>query len=282
MVASLVPSGRGQWDRAEELLLHATHWARANGRYFEPYVLIGEAILAQAKGNYHGMLHALAPLAQTPDQGVSLRLHAWWRPLYVEALVGSGKLDEAANGITALRRLSHGAHPHLRISTAWLSGWLAHCQGDLAQARTHYEESLALTATGQKLPLRQALLEEAYGRLLSDQPGQQDQALNWLHQAHHHFTQLGAAPFAARCTSDLTSAGAPRPAPRTFITELTDRERDIAHLVSQGLTNKEVGRDLFISTKTVEYHLGNIYAKLDLTNRRQLRDRIKRQATPAY
>lgn len=45
----------------------------------------------------------------------------------------------------------------------------------------------------------------------------------------------------------------------------------MAHLAGQGLTNKEIGRELFVSPKTVEYHLGHVYEKLQLTGRRQLR-----------
>ncbi|MFI8221497.1 response regulator [Streptomyces sp. NPDC085932] len=55
---------------------------------------------------------------------------------------------------------------------------------------------------------------------------------------------------------------------------LTGREHDIAHLIGKGLTNKEIGARLYVSSKTVEYHLGNIYTKLSLTGRRQLRDLV--------
>jgi DNA-binding CsgD family transcriptional regulator len=53
--------------------------------------------------------------------------------------------------------------------------------------------------------------------------------------------------------------------------ELTDRERDVALLVAQGMSNREVAEQLHISRKAVEYHLGNIYGKLAITSRRELR-----------
>ena len=54
--------------------------------------------------------------------------------------------------------------------------------------------------------------------------------------------------------------------------DLTDRERDVAVLVAAGLTNPEVAARLYISRKAVEYHLGNIYAKLAIHSRQELRD----------
>nr|WP_237544821.1 helix-turn-helix transcriptional regulator [Streptomyces sp. SID4946] len=58
--------------------------------------------------------------------------------------------------------------------------------------------------------------------------------------------------------------------------ELSAREREIAHLVGRGLTNKEIGKELFVSSKTVEQHLSHVYEKLALTNRRGLRDHVQR------
>ena len=54
--------------------------------------------------------------------------------------------------------------------------------------------------------------------------------------------------------------------------QLSDREREVAVLVAQGLTNPEVAAQLYVSRKAVEYHLGNVYAKLGIRGRRELRD----------
>ena len=53
---------------------------------------------------------------------------------------------------------------------------------------------------------------------------------------------------------------------------LTDREHDVATLVAKGLTNREAAAELYISEKAVEYYLGNVFAKLGIRSRRQLRD----------
>ena len=73
----------------------------------------------------------------------------------------------------------------------------------------------------------------------------------------------------ARVDADLAAAGIhPAQKSRRSTLELTDRERDVAVLVAQGLTNPEVAEQLYISRKAVEYHLGNTYAKLGITSRK--------------
>ena len=62
---------------------------------------------------------------------------------------------------------------------------------------------------------------------------------------------------------------------------LTSRETEVAHLVGKGLSNPEVAGELFISRKAVEYHLGNIYAKLGLRGRQELRRFVSKWHQPA-
>ncbi|MBN9110360.1 MAG: helix-turn-helix transcriptional regulator [Pseudonocardia sp.] len=81
-----------------------------------------------------------------------------------------------------------------------------------------------------------------------------------------------AAPFVARVEADLEAAGihAPRGVGRSP-TDLTDRERDVVALVVRGMTNGEAAAELYVSDKAVEYHLGNVYGKLGIRSRRELR-----------
>jgi len=62
---------------------------------------------------------------------------------------------------------------------------------------------------------------------------------------------------------------------------LTTRETEVAHLVGKGLSNPEIAAELFISRNTVEYHLGNIYAKCGLQGRQQLRRYVEQWGQPA-
>lgn len=97
-----------------------------------------------------------------------------------------------------------------------------------------------------------------------------------LSAAHDTFCRLGAEPFARRCGDELAACGlSPRrrssPAARF---ELSPQELAVAKLVSTGATNREVATQLVVSVKTVEYHLGNLFAKLGVTSRRQLPARL--------
>lgn len=87
----------------------------------------------------------------------------------------------------------------------------------------------------------------------------------WIERGEGALSTLGARPYIASASRMQES---------DLLAGLTPRERDIAHLVGRGMTNREVGAELFVSAKTVEYHLGRIFTKLDITNRRQLRDLI--------
>lgn len=79
----------------------------------------------------------------------------------------------------------------------------------------------------------------------------------------------------AEALSPSTSPAASAPVPDALAV-LSNREREVAHLAAQGLTNREVAQKLFVSVKGVEYHMGNVLAKLGLTSRRGIRPLIER------
>jgi DNA-binding CsgD family transcriptional regulator len=85
-----------------------------------------------------------------------------------------------------------------------------------------------------------------------------------------------------RTEEELAGCGLPRETKkkRRSVLEMTDREAEVAHLVGQRMTNAEIASELFITPKAVEYHLGNIYAKLGLKGRQQLRDFLAESRRP--
>ncbi|WP_081283387.1 helix-turn-helix transcriptional regulator [Mycobacterium asiaticum] len=94
-----------------------------------------------------------------------------------------------------------------------------------------------------------------------------------LRRAYDLFEQMGAAGFAARARRELQATGEAvhKPVKGTAI-GLTTQERQITRLARQGCTNSEIGAQLFISPRTVEWHLGRIFAKLGVSSRRELRN----------
>jgi DNA-binding CsgD family transcriptional regulator len=93
-----------------------------------------------------------------------------------------------------------------------------------------------------------------------------------LNEAHEIFVRMGAQAFADRARRELIAVGEKvRKQPASSGSELTAQEEQIARLASDGLTNQEIGAQLFISTHTVEWHLRKVFVKLGITSRRQLR-----------
>jgi DNA-binding NarL/FixJ family response regulator len=92
-----------------------------------------------------------------------------------------------------------------------------------------------------------------------------------LRVAHERFTRLGALPHLKPCERALLACGS-GPARRAVLrgAALTPQELAVATLVCSGRTNREVAAELVLSVKTIEFHLGNAYAKLGVTSRTQL------------
>ncbi|WP_432585717.1 AAA family ATPase [Streptomyces sp. HD1123-B1] len=279
-IASWVPSGRGQWQRARELVERSYRWSREMGPdYGVPLAALGNAVLAQARGDHPTMLAALrAVLGARPDAG-PLAFQTWWRPLLVEALIAGGDLDKAAPAMTSLAALGEEA-PSLRLAVAWLSGRLSQARGDARRARDTFEEALTAPAGADDPPLHRALLAHGHGRLLA-RAGEHHRAAARFTEARDLFAALGAQPFLLRYRDDFADWPAARPhAAGAALSGLTGRERDISLLVGRGLTNREIAAKLFISSKTVEYHLGHVYQKLVISGRRQLRNLIQQDGPP--
>ncbi|MFS8104884.1 LuxR C-terminal-related transcriptional regulator [Lentzea alba] len=262
-IASWVPAGRGEWDRAEELLRAAEAAASELTvrctRYTMPIIAIGRAVLAQARGDHQEMTRALEPVVTLPDAGMRKLTTAWWLPLHVEALIGIGDFGAAVRELTVLRGHSDRIKS-LRLVTAWLAGRLAEARGDLSTAVASYRHGTVCDVGPDDVPLHRALLEDALGRMLESSA--------WSRSAARRLQELGADAFRQRLD---------RPMPEQRV-RLSDREAGIMHLVGLGLTNREIAEKLFISKKTVEYHLTNLYARLNLPNRRHLRDLVQRQS----
>jgi ATP/maltotriose-dependent transcriptional regulator MalT len=197
---------------------------------------------------------------------------AFWPPL-ITALIDDDQLDRAEHQITELVQAAAARRLGMEARVLGL-------RARLAAARQRADDAIDLFATalggyGPDDPLlERTRLLHAYGRALLSQ-GQRNRAVPVLREARDAFASMGAGPFLERVDVDLTSAGFDRAGDdaRTAKSplDLTDRERDVAVLVAKGLTNPEVAEELYVSRKAVEYHLSNIFGKLGITSRRELR-----------
>ena len=129
-------------------------------------------------------------------------------------------------------------------------------------------------AVAERVPaaLARARLETAYGRHLLD-AGDRRGAIDLLRTAYERLEHLRAAPFLAQCAELLHAAGLHPPAAGGALA-LTAQELAVARLVAEGRTNQEAGAALFVTSRTVAFHLSNIYAKLGVSSRRELAARL--------
>ena len=120
------------------------------------------------------------------------------------------------------------------------------------------------------MPFEHALLSLDDGRRLRA-AGDRPAAVTQLEKAHHGFSGLGADPYVEACATELAAlqVTAATGSPAALL-GLSRSELAVARLVATGLTNREVASELFVSVKTVEYHLRNSYIKLDITSRQAL------------
>jgi DNA-binding NarL/FixJ family response regulator len=99
-----------------------------------------------------------------------------------------------------------------------------------------------------------------------------ENARGHLRIADDIFTAMGANAFARRAQSELEATGEhPRKRGTGFKADLTPQETRIARLAANGHTNAEIASELFLSTSTVDYHLGKVFRKLAVNSRRPLR-----------
>ncbi len=187
-------------------------------------------------------------------------------PELVEAAWRSGRRGEAlsAFGILSERTLAAG--------TPWALGMRSRCaalieEGDSAEDA--YQDAIG------QLERSRAVAELArthlmYGQWLRRAKRRRD-ARHQLRAAHHMFTAMGAEHFTDLASTELRATGerARARTPETTF-DLTPQEARVAGLAAEGLTNKQIAAQLFLSSGTVDYHLGKVFRKLGVSSRAQL------------
>jgi DNA-binding NarL/FixJ family response regulator len=193
-------------------------------------------------------------------------LGCWLLPELIEAAARSGEQEIAAE---ALDRLTERTR---LCPTDWSAGIEARCAALLApadEAQALHEEAIARLAAG-GVATQAARARLLYGEWLRRER-RQVEAREQLRAAYEMFDAMGADVFARRARRELLATGErARPRSAEASGELTARELQIATLAADGQTNPEIGRQLFISPRTVEYHLHKVFRKLSVSNRNQL------------
>ena len=133
---------------------------------------------------------------------------------------------------------------------------------------------------GSSLALDLARTRLAYGERLRRQGRRRDARIQ-LRAAHDLLALSGATPWVERAAAELRATGEQVADTGPRLPDLTPQELHIALLVAEGKTNKEIAAALFLSAKTIEYHLANTYRKLDIHSRAELARIVSREPEAA-
>ncbi|MQY27271.1 hypothetical protein NRB56_28540 [Nocardia sp. RB56] len=260
---------RGDWDAAERCLRSGDAGAREYEMMRVPAAL-ARAALSEARADYPAVLRALAPLTEPWAREWVDKPGYWpWADVYANALVATGRQDDADAFLRpheqAAAAFDHGS---ATARLAYARGrWHGH-RGDIDAARACFVRAIALL---EPLPLRydRARVHFAFGQALR-RAGRRAEADAVISTARDAYVALGADTYVARCDRELAAGGVNAVRMQRGFDDLTPQEEAVAALVAVGRSNKEVAAELFLSVKTVQYHLTRIYAKLGIRSRAEL------------
>ncbi|GAA2676215.1 helix-turn-helix transcriptional regulator [Actinoplanes palleronii] len=218
------------------------------------------AVLHNGHGDYAAALAAAREAASYED----LAVLQWTLGELVEAAVRSG-----AGEIAAQARDRLVARARTAGGTPWARGAGALADALVDDAEADYREAVAQFAAS-RLRLPEARARLLYGEWLR-RANRRAEAREQLRPAYEAFRAMGAEGFAERAGRELTATGETvRKRVAGTTAEMTAQESQIARLAAAGRTNPEIGAVLFLSPRTVEWHLRKIFPKLGITSRKEL------------
>ncbi|MFD4633743.1 ATP-binding protein [Streptomyces sp. NPDC058284] len=296
---------RGRWDAAEECLREADtaeelgyHCNALLFRHYYAHFLAGRGderglrevrarigpVAASARmrfvTDHLDRLDALAALAHGRHEEAYLLLRrmmapgrlprglAWFHLPFFDFVVASLRCGRRAEALAHVAAGRAARMDSVSAHHAFLLAAATALTADDAESDAAYAAACAVPGAGEWV-FDMARLRLLHGAGLRRR-GRRAEAVETLHAAVRAFQALGADPWAEQCRAELRAAGRPSDGPSASADELSAQELRVAHLVSTGLTNKEVGAALQLSPRTVGAHLYRIFPKLGVTSRAAL------------
>jgi DNA-binding CsgD family transcriptional regulator len=295
---------RGELDTAGALIEEARVAIEATGANLTPWGAVALAVLRGREQDAADLLEVVTASATQRGEGISLTVIAWARAILynglgihdkafaaaqeathcptnsaaaawglVELIEAAARVGESEVAADAARRFAEIARA---AGTEWALGVNARSRALLSTgtAAEHlYREALERLGRCQ-MRVEVARAHLRYGEWLRRENRRVD-ARKQLRAAHDQFTSIGMEAFAERARSELHATGETvRKRRAETRDDLTAQERQIAHLARDGLSNPEIGARLFLSPRTVEWHLRKVFAKLGIHSRRELADAL--------
>jgi ATP/maltotriose-dependent transcriptional regulator MalT len=264
---------QGREAEASAAIASAIKQAAAGGQVFATYAHWAAAVLYNGLARYE---EAASAARQATSNTFEYWVSVWALPELVEA---AARLGDTKLAREALGRLAETTEP---ARTEFALGIKARSRALLRDGATaeelHREAIDRLRRTKLRPELARAQL--LYGEWLRRE-GRRVDAREQLRTAYDLFTAIGMEAFAERARRELVATGEKvrKRSPETR-EELTAQEEQIARLARDGLSNPEIGAQLFLSARTVEWHLRKVFTKLDISSRRQLRASLPEGGRP--
>jgi DNA-binding CsgD family transcriptional regulator len=258
----LLAAWRGQEALALELISATIEQAAAHDmKRATALTDYAKAVLYNGLGRYQDAAVAAQRACTPEDRGLFSRAR-------LELIEAGTRGDARTVATEALRYLEE----RTRAGTDWALGvWArsAALLSDRNAAETLYREAIERFDRG-RVAVHLARAQLVYGEWLRRE-NRRLEAREQLRAAHETFNSTGAEAFAERARHELLATGETARR-RTDETRdiLTPQEAQIASLARDGLSNPEIGAQLFISSRTVQYHLRKVFRKLDISSRNQL------------
>ncbi|MET8297628.1 LuxR family transcriptional regulator [Streptomyces sp. NPDC005180] len=264
---------RGRAEQARALRTEADAWARPRGLGFLTQITDSAAVTAALGSGDHETAYRHA-VALTPPGTFRPYAHQAPRTLLdlVEAARHAGHPERArAHALAARDAGLPAVSPRQALLTY---GALAMTAEDEREAAAMFTRAVSHPDAA-RFPFELARIRLALGLRLRHAEGR-DAARPHLDAAAEAFERLGAAGWTERARAALRATGVPSRTPAPHAASLTWQERRIADLAASGLTNKEIGRRMHLSPRTVSSHLYRTFPKLGITTRAALRDALTR------
>jgi len=234
------------------------------------YVRQVRTLAALSRGDFDEAYRAASAVSPAGRLASYVPNALWLLMELVEAAARSGRADDATAHVAAAREA------HIDELSPRLALILAGAAAMAAADRDHRDlfEQALLVPGADRWPFDLARIQLAYGERLRRTQSPAD-ARTHLVAAVDIFEQLGARPWAARAANELRATGAHRErSDSPANASLTAQQQQIAQLAAAGWSNKQIAERLFISPRTVGYHLHQVFPKLGVTSRAALRDAL--------
>ena len=268
---ALIAAGRGQYERVEELTSSLRRWAAPRGAMaFARYAAHANTLAAAGRGDFEMAFVHASSISRAGELQPHVP-HALWVVLdLVEAAVRTGRHADARAHARAAQEAGIAAISSRMNLLVTAAQAVAGVGDPLASFRAALGADDVDTWSFDTARVRLLHGQELHKR------GRIAEARAELFVARQTFSDLDAAPWFARAIDELRSTGLRelgRPS-GTTADLLTPQQARIASLAARGLTNKEIGRELHLSPRTVSTHLYQIFPKLNITTRAGLRDAL--------